>query len=309
VNVAVLSGGVGGARFLRGLVGVVDPVNVSIVGNVADDLEVLGLRVSPDLDSILYTLTGLADDERGWGRAGESWHALETVAQLGGESWFRLGDLDIGLHLVRTQLLREGASLSQATERLAHALGLQAALLPATDDPVRTFLETPAGTFAFQTWFVARGHRDEVDAVHYAGSPEASPAPGVLEALGAADVIVIAPSNPYVSIGPILAVDEIRDALVHRSVPCVAISPLIGGRAVKGPADRMLARLAGGTSPAHVASCYEGLIDVLVIDESDAPDGPITGVGRTVVTQTLMTDVAAARRLATAVLHAPEALA
>jgi LPPG:FO 2-phospho-L-lactate transferase len=309
VNVAVLSGGVGGARFLRGLVGVVDPVNVSIVGNVADDLEVLGLRVSPDLDSILYTLTGLADDERGWGRAGESWHALETVAQLGGESWFRLGDLDIGLHLVRTQLLREGAPLSQATERLAHALGLQAALLPATDDPVRTFLETPAGTFAFQTWFVARGHRDEVDAVHYAGSPEASPAPGVLEALGAANVIVIAPSNPYVSIGPILAVDEIRDALVHRSVPCVAISPLIGGRAVKGPADRMLARLAGGTSPAHVASCYEGLIDVLVIDESDAPDGPITGVGRTVVTQTLMTDVAAARRLATAVLHAPEALA
>jgi LPPG:FO 2-phospho-L-lactate transferase len=276
---------------------------------VADDLEVLGLRVSPDLDSILYTLTGLADDERGWGRAGESWHALETVAGLGGESWFRLGDLDIGLHLVRTQLLREGVPLSQATERLAHALGLQAALLPATDDPVRTFLETPAGTFAFQTWFVARGHRDEVDAVHYAGSPEASPAPGVLEALSSADVIMIAPSNPYVSIGPILAVDEIRDALVHRSVPCVAISPLIGGRAVKGPADRMLARLAGGTTPAHVASCYEGLIDVLVIDESDVPDGPISGVGRTVVTQTLMTDVAAARRLAAAALHAPEALA
>jgi LPPG:FO 2-phospho-L-lactate transferase len=309
VNVAVLSGGVGGARFLRGLVGVVDPVNVSIIGNVADDLEVLGLRVSPDLDSILYTLTGLADEDRGWGRAGESWHALETVAQLGGESWFRLGDLDIGLHLVRTQLLREGVPLSQATERLAHALGLQAALLPATDDPVRTFLETPAGTFAFQTWFVARGHRDEVDAVHYAGSPEASPAPGVLEALRAADLIMIAPSNPYVSIGPILAVDEIRDALVHRSVPCVAISPLIGGRAVKGPADRMLARLAGGTTPAHVASCYEGLIDVLVIDDRDAPDGPISGVGRTVVTQTLMTDVAAARRLAAAALHAPEALA
>jgi LPPG:FO 2-phospho-L-lactate transferase len=309
VNVAVLSGGVGGARFLRGLLGVVDPVNVSIIGNVADDLEVLGLRVSPDLDSILYTLTGLADEERGWGRAGESWHALETVARLGGESWFRLGDLDIGLHLVRTQLLREGVPLSQATERVAHALGLQAALLPATDDPVRTFLETPAGTFAFQTWFVARGHRDEVDAVHYAGSPDASPAPGVLEALGAADLIMIAPSNPYVSIGPILAVDGIRDALVHRSVPCVAISPLIGGRAVKGPADRMLARLAGGTTPAHVASCYEGLIDVLVIDESDAPDGPISGVGRTVVTQTLMTDVAAARRLAAAAVHAPEALA
>ena len=141
MNVAVLSGGVGGARFLRGLLGVVDPVNVSIVGNVADDLEVLGLRVSPDLDSILYTLTGLADEERGWGRAGESWHALETVARLGGESWFRLGDLDIGLHLVRTQLLREGVPLSQATERLAHALGLQAALLPAT---VATCVEEPS---------------------------------------------------------------------------------------------------------------------------------------------------------------------
>jgi LPPG:FO 2-phospho-L-lactate transferase len=309
VNVAVLSGGVGGARFLRGLLGVVDPGNVSIVGNVADDLEVLGLRVSPDLDSILYTLTGLADDERGWGRAGESWHALETVAQLGGESWFRLGDLDIGLHLVRTQMLREGVPLSQATERIAHALGLQAALLPATDDPLRTFLETPAGTFAFQTWFVARGHRDEVDAVHYAGAPEAAPAPGVLDALGGADLIVIAPSNPYVSIGPILAVEEIRDALMRRSVPCVAISPLVGGRAVKGPADRMLARLAGGTTPAHVASCYGGLIDVLVVDQQDAPDAPIPGVERTVVTETLMRDLSAARRLAAAVVHAPEALA
>jgi len=309
VNVAVLSGGVGGARFLRGLLGVVSPGNVSIVGNVADDLEVLGLRVSPDLDSILYTLTGLSDDERGWGRAGETWHALETVARLGGESWFRLGDLDIGLHLVRTQLLREGASLSEVTERLAHALGLEAALLPSTDDPLRTFLETPAGTFPFQTWFVARGHRDEVDALHYAGAPEAAPAPGVLEAIGAADVLVIAPSNPYVSIGPILALEEIRDALMRRSVPCVAISPLVGGRAVKGPADRMLARLVGGTTAAHVASCYAGLIDVLVVDERDAPDAPIPGVERTVVTQTLMTDLSAARRLAAAVVHASEALA
>jgi LPPG:FO 2-phospho-L-lactate transferase len=309
VNVAVLSGGVGGARFLRGLLGVVEPGNVSIIGNVADDLEVLGLRVSPDLDSILYTLTGLADEERGWGRAAETWNGLETVAQLGGESWFSLGDRDIGLHLVRTQLLHEGATLSEATEQIAHALGLEAALLPATDDPLRTFLETPAGIFAFQTWFVARGHRDEVDAVHYAGSPEATPAPGVLEALAGADLIVIAPSNPYVSIGPILAVSELREALVRRTVPCVAVSPLVGGRAVKGPADRMLARLAGGTTPAHVASCYEGLIDVLVVDESDAPAMPIPGVARTVITQTLMTDLAAARRLAAATVHAPEAIA
>lgn len=303
MNVAVLSGGVGGARFLRGVVGVVDPGNVSIVGNVADDIEVLGLRVSPDLDSILYTLTGLADEERGWGRAGETWQALDTVAELGGESWFRLGDRDIGLHLVRTELLRHGVSLSEATERITHALGFEAALLPATNDPLRTFIETPEGTFPFQTWFVARGHRDEVDAVHYAGSPEAKPAPGVLEALTAADVILIAPSNPYVSIAPILAVAEIRAALEQRTVPCVAVSPLIGGRAVKGPADRMLQRLAGGTTPAHVASCYAGLIDALVFDSADAPAdlGPDV---RSVATDTLMTDPEAARRLAATALDA-----
>src|SRR5213080_4184665 len=222
MKLAVLSGGVGGARFLRGMSAVVDPDNITIVGNVADDIEILGLHVSPDLDSVLYGLAGLADDERGWGRAVETWHALETVAELGGESWFRLGDRDLGLHLVRTQLLREGSTLSAATERLAHALGLQAALLPATDDPLRTFIETPAGTFPFQTWFVARGHRDEVDEVHFAGAPKAAPAPGVLDALDAADVIVIAPSNPYVSIGPILAVSEIQDAVRNRAVPCVA---------------------------------------------------------------------------------------
>jgi LPPG:FO 2-phospho-L-lactate transferase len=309
VNVAVLSGGVGGARFLRGLVAVVDPGNVSIVGNVADDIEVLGLRVSPDLDSILYMLTGLSDEERGWGRAGETWQALETVAQLGGESWFRLGDRDIGLHLVRTELLRSGSSLSEATEQVATALGLGPKLLPATNEPVRTFVETPAGTFPFQTWFVARGHRDEVDAVHYAGAPEATAAPGVVEAIDGADVILFAPSNPYVSIGPILAVGEIRAALERRRAPCVAISPLVGGRAVKGPADRMLRRLAGGTTPAHVASCYEGLIDVLVVDESDELAAPIAGLQRTVVTKTLMTDAEAARKLAAAAVHSFEALA
>jgi LPPG:FO 2-phospho-L-lactate transferase len=303
VNVAVLSGGVGGARFLRGLVSVVDGGNVSIVGNVADDIELLGLHVSPDLDSVLYTLTGRSDEEKGWGRADESWHALETVSELGGEDWFRLGDRDLGLHLVRTELLRAGAPLSEATGTIARAFGLEAQLLPATDDPLRTLVETPAGTFPFQTWFVARGHRDEVDAVHYAGAPEAAPAPGVLEALRDADVILIAPSNPYVSIGPILAVAEIRAALEARTVPCVAVSPLVGGRAVKGPADRMLERLAGGTTPAHVASCYLGLIDALVLDVADAPAELPHGI-RPVVTHTLMTDLDAARQLAAAALDA-----
>jgi len=303
VKVTVLSGGVGGARFLRGVLGVVEPREVTIVGNVADDLELLGLRVSPDLDSILYTLTGRSDDERGWGRADESWRALETVDELGGEAWFRLGDRDLGLHLVRTELIRSGATLSEATARIAAAMGLDARLLPASDDPVRTFLETPAGTFPFQTWFVERGHRDEVDAVHYAGAPEAHAAPGGVEAIESADVILLAPSNPYVSIGPILAVDAIGEALRGRHAPCVAISPLIGGKAVKGPADRMLARLAGGTSPAHVAACYPGLIDALVVDEADA-DAELPRDVRAVVTRTLMHDVEAARRLAAAALDA-----
>ena len=303
MRIAVLSGGVGGARFLRGLLGVVDPAEVTIIGNIADDLEVLGLYVSPDLDSILYTLTGRADEERGWGRADESWRALETVSELGGESWFRLGDRDLGLHLVRSELLRRGVRLSEATTQLAAAYGLEARLLPASDDPVRTFLETPAGSFPFQTWFVARGHADEVDAVHYAGAPDADPAPGVVEALAEADVILLAPSNPYVSVGPILAVEGVRAALEQRTVPCVAVSPLIGGRAVKGPADRMLARLAGGTSPAHVASCYPGLVDALVVDEADADADLPVGV-TTVVTSTLMRDLEAARGLATAALGA-----
>jgi LPPG:FO 2-phospho-L-lactate transferase len=311
VNVAVLSGGVGGARFLRGVVDVVAPDTVAIVGNVADDVEILGLHVSPDLDSILYALAGVADEERGWGRADESWRALETVADIGGESWFRLGDRDLGLHLVRTQALAAGERLSAVTARLAAAFGLEVQLLPATDDRLRTWLDTPAGAFPFQTWFVERVHRDEVDAVRYEGADAARPAPGVVEALRGADVIVVAPSNPYVSIAPILAVEEIRDTIATRTAPCVAVSPLVGGRAVKGPADRMLARLAGGTTPAHVAGLYTGLIDVLVLDEADA-DGvdAVADLGiRPLVTPTLMADGDARRRLAETVLEAAGARA
>jgi LPPG:FO 2-phospho-L-lactate transferase len=304
VNVVVLAGGVGGARFLRGVVSVVDPVTVAIIGNVADDVELLGLHVSPDLDTILYTLSGRSDEERGWGVADESWNALATVAELGGESWFQLGDRDIGLHLVRTQARAAGEPLSAVTARLAQAFGLEVALLPATDDRLRTWIDTAAGSFPFQTWFVGRGHRDEVEAVRFEGADAAQPAPGVLEALAAADLIVIAPSNPYVSIAPILAVAGIREAIERRTVPCVAVSPLIGGAAVKGPADRMLARLAGGTTPAHVASCYEGLIDALVVDEADAHDLGELAVGdvRPVVARTLMVDADARRALASAVL-------
>lgn len=304
MKVVVLSGGVGGARFVQGVVAVGDPRDVTVVGNVGDDLEVLGLHVSPDLDSILYALAGLNDEERGWGRAGETWGALETVRSLGGESWFRLGDLDLGLHLVRASALRAGESLSRVTLGLARAFAIEARVLPATDDRLRTWIATPAGEFPFQEWFVARGHRDEVDAVRFEGEAEASPAPGVLEAIAGADFLLIAPSNPYVSIGPILAVGAIREVLAARRVPAVAVSPLIGGRAVKGPAGRMLTRLAGGTSPAHVAGAYSGLIDALVVDEADADDlEGLTGV-RPIVTRTLMTDLEARRRLAEAALGA-----
>ena len=302
MNVVLLAGGVGGARFTRGLVDVVDPHTVTIVGNVGDDVEVLGVHVSPDLDTVLYSLAGLVDEQRGWGRAGETWDALGTVAAVGGETWFLLGDRDLGLHLVRTQALRAGERLSAITARFARQLGVEATLVPATDDRLRTWIATPDGEFPFQEWFVARGHRDEVDAVRFEGADRAAPAPGVVDALEAADLILLAPSNPYVSLAPILAVDGIRAALERRRVPCVAVSPLIGGRAVKGPADRMLARLAGGTSPAHVAGCYTMLIDALVVDESDAHDLGGLGDVRPIVTRTLMRDPDARRRLAEAAL-------
>jgi LPPG:FO 2-phospho-L-lactate transferase len=302
MKVAVLSGGVGGARFTRGVVDVVDPRTVTVVGNVGDDVEVLGVHVSPDLDSILYALADLVDTKRGWGRADETWQALGTVAALAGEPWFLLGDRDLGLHLVRTQALRAGEPLSAITARFARQLGIEAAILPATDDRLRTWIATAAGELAFQEWFVARGHRDEVDGVRFEGADAATAAPGVVSALDTADLILMAPSNPYVSLGPILAVREIRDALERRRVPCVAVSPLIGGRAVKGPADRMLARMAGGTSPAHVARCYDGLIDALVLDESDAHDLAGLGGVKPIVTRTLMRNADARRRLAEAAL-------
>lgn len=303
-RIVALSGGVGGARFLRGLVRATDPVGVTVLGNVGDDVEVLGMHVSPDLDSILYALAGVADEERGWGRADETWVAFDEASRLGGESWFRLGDRDLGLHLVRTQRLAAGEPLSAVTADLAAAFGIGATLLPATDDRLRTWIDTPEGAFPFQEWFVARRHRDPVDRVRFEGEGDARPAPGVVEAIREAELILICPSNPFVSIWPILAVAEIRDAIETRRVPAVAISPLIGGRAIKGPADRMLERLAGGTDPGRVASCYAQVADALVFDDSDArfADGVEAQGMRPIVTQTLMRDEVAATALAEAVL-------
>ena len=306
MKVALLAGGFGGARFARALVEVLGGDNVTVVGNVGDDVEVLGLHVSPDLDSVLYTLADVLDVERGWGRTDETWNALDTANELGAAVWFRLGDRDLGLHLVRTAALAAGEPLSAVTRRLAERLGVETAVLPATDDRLRTWIATAAGEFPFQEWFVRRGHRDDVDAVRFDGAAAARPAPGVLDALETADSVLVAPSNPYVSIGPILAVSEIRRALERRSTPVVAVSPLIGGRAVKGPADRMLTRLVGGTSAAHVAKAYAGIVDALVIDRADAADADAVerlGV-RPIVADTLMRDADARGRLASAALEA-----
>jgi LPPG:FO 2-phospho-L-lactate transferase len=304
MKIAVLAGGVGGARFVRALTEVVDPSGVTVVANVGDDLELYGLHVSPDLDTLLYTLGGLADEERGWGRAGETWRAFEAARELGGPAWFQLGDLDLGLHLVRTEALRHAEPLSAVTRRLAAAAGLEVTLLPATDDRLRTRLRTPAGELEFQEWFVARGHRDPVDAVVVDGADAARPAPGVIQALVSADLIAIAPSNPFVSIEPILAVPGIRIALAERQEHVVAVSPLIGGRAVKGPAEEMFRRLAGGTTPQHVAGCYDGLIGALVIDEADAGGAAAVAEGgvRPLVTHTLMSEPSARRALVETVL-------
>jgi LPPG:FO 2-phospho-L-lactate transferase len=304
MRIAVLAGGVGGARFVQALTEVVDAREVTVIANVGDDLEVHGLHVSPDLDTLLYTLGGLGDEERGWGRAGETWNARETIELLGGETWFQLGDRDLGLHLVRTEALRRGEPLSRVTGQIARAVGLELTLLPATDDRLRTLVRTPAGEFEFQEWFVARGHRDRVDEVLYDGAATATAAPGVLEALEEAELIAIAPSNPFVSIGPIVAIEEVRAAVERRRERVVAVSPLIGGRAVKGPAAAMFESLAGGTSAAQVTDCYKALAGALVLDEADADDAEqVAELGvRPLVTRTLMSEQDARHALIETVL-------
>jgi LPPG:FO 2-phospho-L-lactate transferase len=245
---------------------------VAAVVNVGDDVEILGLHVSPDLDTVLYTLAALLDEERGWGVRDETTNALGSAGRLGGETWFTLGDRDIGLHLVRTRAMREGAPLSEVTRRLAESLGVDVRLLPASDDPVRTFLTTPEGELDFQTWFVARRHADRVLGVRYGGADAAAPAPGVLEAIEGAEVVFIAPSNPFVSIFPILAVPGIRAALDDKRV--VAVSPLVGGRALRGPLAGMMDSLGHEPGVRGIAALYEGIATDLVVDPADEGELP-----------------------------------
>jgi LPPG:FO 2-phospho-L-lactate transferase len=242
---------------------------------VGDDVEILGLHVSPDLDTVLYTLAGLLDEERGWGVRGESYNALAAAGALGGETWFTLGDRDIGLHLVRTRWLGEGVPLSGVSARLGAALGVRVRLLPATDDSLRTQVETPDGRLDFQTWFVARGHQDRVVGVSFEGAEDTRPAPGVLDAIEEAELVVIAPSNPFVSILPILAVPGIREAVGTKRV--AAVSPLVGGRAFRGPLASMLESLGHERSSAGVAGLYGDLVDVFAVAPGDeGPPGAVT---------------------------------
>ncbi|HEY8755306.1 MAG TPA: 2-phospho-L-lactate transferase [Candidatus Dormibacteraeota bacterium] len=305
-RVVVLAGGVGAARFLRGVVAALPERELTIIGNVGDDLEVAGLHVSPDLDTVLYTLTDNIDDTRGWGVRDDSTRALERARSLGADAWFGLGDLDIGLHMARTHWLQQGHDLSAVTARLANALGFRDRLLPCTNDRLRTTITTAEGVIDFQTYYVRHAHRDHVLGISVDGAEDARPAPGVLEAMATADGILIAPSNPLISIAPILAVPAIRKALRGRKVRCAAISPIVGGHALRGPAADMMSALGHDASPVGVANIYRGLIDAMVIDDVDADRaGDLRSDGiEPLVTDTIMRDDAAKQHLAVIALEA-----
>jgi LPPG:FO 2-phospho-L-lactate transferase len=304
--VAALCGGVGAARFLRGLVEVVDPHRIVAVVNTGDDTVLHGLHVSPDLDTVVYTLAGAISRERGWGLEGETWAAMEALARYPSRfTWFGLGDRDLATHLFRTQRLGDGTSLSTVTAEIAAAWGVDVCLLPVTDDRLETRMDVEdEGEIGFQEYFVRRRHSVAVRGVRFAGAETATPAPGVLDALGAAGAVVICPSNPIVSIGPILAVAGVRDAVVARREEVVAISPIVAGAALKGPADRLLRELDHEASVVGVARLYAPLAATLVIDEADAALAPaVEAEGmRCVVTPTVMTGRAEAAALALAVL-------
>jgi LPPG:FO 2-phospho-L-lactate transferase len=305
-----LAGGVGAARFLRGLLRVHDPGGVVVVGNTGDDLRMHGLAVSPDLDSVAYTLAGLADEERGWGLAGETWNVREALVRLGEPGWFALGDRDIATHLLRTRLLAEGATLTEATATLCRRLGVPVRLLPMSDQPVQTRVEVdgPDGPedLGFQEWWVGRQARDPVRRVRFEGVERARPAPGVLEAIAAAGGIVLCPSNPVVSIAPILAVPGVRAAI--QAAPCrvVAVTPIVGGAPVRGMADRLLPAWGVEVSARGVAGLYAGLADAFVLDAVDADQaGEVAALGlEPVVVPTLMRTVEDAAALAKAALAA-----
>jgi LPPG:FO 2-phospho-L-lactate transferase len=301
--ILLLCGGVGGTKLAEGLAALTE--RLAIVGNTGDDLEWLGLRVCPDLDIVMYTLAGIVDRERGWGLADDTFHALEMLARYGHPAWFRMGDRDLVTALLRTSWLRAGLTLTEVTERLCRSLGLRVRLLPMSDDPVRTIVQTTEGELDFQDYFVARGARDEVAGVRFAGIERASPAPVLPSLIENAELIIVAPSNPIVSIGPILAVPGLREAIRRSSASKVGVSPLVGGVAIKGPAAAMMKGLGYRADAAGVAALYRDFLNVFVIDEMDADlVVDIHALGMEVeVRQTVMSDAVQKRSLASEILR------
>jgi LPPG:FO 2-phospho-L-lactate transferase len=306
--VVALAGGVGAARFLDGLARVLSPERLFIIGNTGDDAEIHGLHVSPDLDTVLYTLAGLAHPGRGWGIRGDTFRCLETLGKLGGETWFQLGDRDLATHLYRTERLRQGAPLSEVTAEIGSALDVRAAVVPMSDERVRTRICTPSGELEFQTYFVKRRARDTVAGVRFEGANEAAPTRGLLDAIADAEAIIVCPSNPFISIGPILSVPGIREALHQKRERTAAISPIVGGRALKGPAAHMMKSMKMRSTAAVVAQLYADFAGIFVLDEVDRKQTEeIESLGvRPVVTNTIMSGLRERKGLARAVAEALE---
>jgi LPPG:FO 2-phospho-L-lactate transferase len=307
-TVTALAGGVGAARFLRGLVRVIDPARLIVIVNTGDDDEFFGLSVSPDLDTVTYTLAGAVDQGKGWGLPEETFRALTALKRYYPDgTWFGLGDADLATHLFRTDLLRRGNTLSEATAAIARAWGIQATILPMSNNPVRTIVYTEAGGLPFQEYFVKRRGEGRVQQVELRGVEQALPAPGVCEAICSADLVILPPSNPIVSIGPILALPGVRHALQTTTAPVAAISPLVAGKPIKGPADRLLAGLGIEVSASGVAGLYRDFLDTFVVDSQDvAQRERLESQGLAVLTtDTIMSDIAKSEALAKIIVESP----
>jgi len=305
MKVCALAGGVGGAKLASGLQDVLQPGDLSVVVNTADDFDLWGLHICPDLDTVMYTLAGISNPETGWGIAGESFQTLNMVESYGEETWFKLGDRDLATHVLRTSRMLSGETLTEVTAGLSGALGVESVVLPMSDHPVSTVLETPQGRLEFQEYFVRRGQRDEVLGIELRGIEDARPTERVLATVSRADAIVLCPSNPVVSVGPILALPGMMEALATSDAPRVAVSPIVGGRALKGPADRMLASLGHEVSATGVARMYAGLVDGMVVDRADEDErAGIEALGmRVLVTESIMRDAEDRARLASETLE------
>ncbi|HEX5080154.1 MAG TPA: 2-phospho-L-lactate transferase [Geminicoccaceae bacterium] len=294
-RVVALSGGVGGAKLVVGLARKVEPDRLLVIANTGDDFEHLGLTICPDADTLLYAGAGLDNPETGWGRRGETWTFMTVLGDLGGPDWFRLGDGDLALHVLRSERLRRGERLSAIADDVRRRLHVPFRIVPASDDPVRTWLDTDEGRLPFQDWFVGRRCVPRVRGLAFVVAETATPAPGLTDALGAPglEAIVICPSNPLISVAPILAVPELRAAIERAVAPIVAVSPLVGGRALKGPAAKMMRELGLGSDALAIARFYDGLIDGLIVDLADADQtGPIEALGiRALAAPTVMTDL------------------